>query len=45
MLYDTGFDVERDKAWGQRLFVVAKAVQTSGQRGGKMELGYGWVMP
>jgi tRNA (mo5U34)-methyltransferase len=45
MLYDTGFDVERDESWGQRLFVAAKAVQTSGQRGRKMELGYGLVMP
>jgi tRNA (mo5U34)-methyltransferase len=43
MLHDTGFDVERDEAWGQRLFVVAKAVQTQGERSQKMELGYGWV--
>jgi tRNA (mo5U34)-methyltransferase len=41
MLYDTGFEVERDEAWGERLFVVAKAVQTRGERGRKMELGYG----
>ena len=27
MLHDTGFDVERDEAWGQRLFVAAKAVE------------------
>jgi tRNA (mo5U34)-methyltransferase len=30
LLHDTGFDVERDEAWGQRLFVEAKAVQTEG---------------
>jgi tRNA (mo5U34)-methyltransferase len=41
MLHDTGFDVERDEAWGQRLFVVAKAVETQGERNQKMKLGYG----
>jgi tRNA (mo5U34)-methyltransferase len=43
MLHDTGFDVERDEAWGQRLFVVARAVQTEGERSQKMQLGYGLV--
>jgi tRNA (mo5U34)-methyltransferase len=43
MLHDTGFDVQREEAWGQRLFVVAKAVQTQGQRTQKMQLGYGRV--
>jgi tRNA (mo5U34)-methyltransferase len=33
--------VERDEAWGQRLFVVAKAVETQGERNQKMKLGYG----
>jgi tRNA (mo5U34)-methyltransferase len=41
LLHDTGFDVERDEAWGQRLFVVAKAVETQGERSQKMQLGYG----
>jgi tRNA (mo5U34)-methyltransferase len=41
LLYDTGFDVERDEAWGQRLFVEAKAVQTGGERSRKIELAYG----
>jgi tRNA (mo5U34)-methyltransferase len=41
MLHDTGFDVERDEAWGQRLFVVAKAVETQGERNQKIKLGYG----
>jgi tRNA (mo5U34)-methyltransferase len=41
MLYDTGFDVLREEAWGQRLFVEAKAVQTSGLRDQRMQLGYG----
>jgi tRNA (mo5U34)-methyltransferase len=41
MLYDTSFDVVRDEAWGQRLFVEAKAVHTDGLRMQKMELGYG----
>jgi tRNA (mo5U34)-methyltransferase len=44
MLYDTGFDVESDEAWGQRLFVVAKAVQTKGERSRKMQLGYDGMM-
>jgi hypothetical protein len=43
MLYDTGFDVLREEAWGQRLFVEAKAVQTSGLRDQRMQLGYGLV--
>jgi tRNA (mo5U34)-methyltransferase len=44
MLYDAGFDVERDEAWwGQRLFVAAKAVETQGQRSEKMRLGYGRI--
>ncbi|SEC19471.1 tRNA (mo5U34)-methyltransferase [Rhizobiales bacterium GAS188] len=43
MLHDAGFDVERDEAWGLRLFAVAKAVQTQGERSQKMQLGYGWV--
>ena len=43
MLYDAGFDVERDEAWDQRLFVAAKAVQTYGARSKKMQIGYGWV--
>ena len=41
MLYDAGFDVERDEAWGQRLFAAATAVQTYGERSQKMQLGYG----
>jgi tRNA (mo5U34)-methyltransferase len=43
MLYDTGFDVERDEAWGQRLFVRAKAVPVEGLRREKMKLGYGLI--
>lgn len=43
MLHDTGFDVERDEAWGKRLFVAAKAVRIEGLRSQKMQLGYGWV--
>ena len=43
MLHDTGFDVERDEAWGSRLFAAAKSVQTEGRRNQKMQLGYGWV--
>jgi tRNA (mo5U34)-methyltransferase len=43
MLHDTGFDVERDEAWGSRLFVAAKAVQTQGRKSQKMELAYGWA--
>lgn len=43
MLYDAGFDVERDEAWGQRLFVAAKAVESQGQRSEKMRLGYGRI--
>jgi tRNA (mo5U34)-methyltransferase len=41
LLHDTGFDVERDEAWGQRLFVEAKAVQTECERNKKMEVAYG----
>ncbi len=41
MLHDTGFDVERDEAWGDRLFVTAKAVETHGERSLKMRRGYG----
>jgi tRNA (mo5U34)-methyltransferase len=43
MLYDAGFDIERDEAWSQRLFVVAKAVKAEGLRGDKMHLGYGVI--
>jgi tRNA (mo5U34)-methyltransferase len=43
MLHDTGFDVERDEAWGDRLFVVAKPVQTKGERSQKMQIAYSWV--
>jgi tRNA (mo5U34)-methyltransferase len=43
MLHDTGFDVERDKTWGQRLFVAAKAVPTQGERNRKMQLAYGRI--
>ena len=41
MLYDTGFDVAREEAWGQRLFVEAKAVPVDGLRHTKMQIGYG----
>ena len=42
MLYDAGFDSERDVEWStNRLLVTAKAVQTSGQRAEKMRFGYG----
>jgi tRNA (mo5U34)-methyltransferase len=44
MLHDTGFDVERDEAWGQRLFVAARVVQTQGERSLKMQLGDDWLM-
>jgi len=43
MLYDTGFEVERDEVWGQRLLVVAKAVLAHRECRQKMQLGYGWV--
>jgi tRNA (mo5U34)-methyltransferase len=43
MLYDTGFDVERDEAWGQRLFVKALAAPVDGLRREKMKLGYGLI--
>ncbi len=43
MLYDTGFDVVRDDAWGQRLFVEAKAVRGDDLRREKMKLGYGVI--
>jgi tRNA (mo5U34)-methyltransferase len=44
MLHDAGFDVERDEAWGTRLFLVAKAAETKWTlRGLKMRLGYGLV--
>jgi tRNA (mo5U34)-methyltransferase len=45
MLHDTGFDVERDEAWGQRLFVKAQAVPVDGLRQAKMRLGYGLIGP
>ena len=42
MLYDAGFDAERDDEWSQnRLLVTAKAVETSGVRAQKMQLAYG----
>jgi tRNA (mo5U34)-methyltransferase len=43
MLHDTGFDIERDESWAERLFVTAKAVPTKGMRGQKVQLGYGRV--
>lgn len=43
MLFDTGFDVVREEAWGQRLFVEAKAVAIDGLRHKKMQLGYGLI--
>ena len=43
MLHDTSFDVSRDEAWGQRLFVEANAVLVDGLRKQKVELGYGLV--
>lgn len=45
MLYDTGFDSVRDEAWGQRLFVEAKAAPVQGARHRKMQLGYGLFAP
>ena len=41
MLHDTNFDVVRDEAWGQRLFVEARSVPVQGLRLQKMQLGYG----
>lgn len=41
MLHDTNFDVVKDEAWGQRLFVEARAVSVDGLRRQKMQLGYG----
>ncbi len=43
MLHDTGFDVERHEAWGERLFVAAEAVPVTGLRSEKMKLGYGMI--
>jgi tRNA (mo5U34)-methyltransferase len=43
MLHDTGFDVVRDEAWGQRLFLEARAVTAEGLRHEKMQLGYGLI--
>jgi tRNA (mo5U34)-methyltransferase len=43
MLHDTGFDVERDEAWGERLFAVAKAAPMEGRRSEKITLGYGRI--
>jgi len=43
MLYDTGFDVEREESWGHRLFVAAKAKQTSDIRRQKITSAYGWL--
>ena len=35
--------LESHEAWADRLFVVAKAVQTQGERNQKMHLAYGWL--
>jgi tRNA (mo5U34)-methyltransferase len=43
MLYDAGFDIERDEVWTRRLFVEAKAVETQGIRSQKIQLGYGRI--
>jgi len=43
MLYDAGFDVERDEVWGNRIFVKANAVPVEGLRREKMMLGYGVI--
>lgn len=43
MLQDTGFDVERDEAWGDRLLAVANAVEADGLRRQKMDFGYGLI--
>lgn len=43
MLYDTGFDVERDEAWLDRLFVKASVAATQASRQEKMQLGYGLI--
>jgi tRNA (mo5U34)-methyltransferase len=43
MLYDTGFDVERDETWGHRLFVKALVVPVDGLRREKIKLGYGLI--
>jgi tRNA (mo5U34)-methyltransferase len=45
MLHDTGFDIEQDEAWDDRLFVKAKAVPMLALRGEKIRLGYGLVSP
>lgn len=43
MLHDTGFEVERDEAWSDRLFVAARAVEMTGERLQKMQLCYGLI--